>query len=787
MDEYYNIQSQEIYNSISSITCSTLYLICGDKGVGKSIFIQNILRKQNKKIIEVRNQYDDIDVFASLKSALYNSKYTSSISDLTYASQIINDFIVMCQETPETILYFDDISSYVAERSLKAIYEIIKVLIYLHSELKIIIIVECSKNILPDSFRNIYYDLRSLANHNNIYELENPQSKYLIKYFISLFSEPVDISEPMIMRICKSAFNNLLQIRRFVEYLKDINIIYFNAGKWFSEDIESQVIYNFFEKYIQPRYDKLNSQSKDVLQKASITGYTINTNLLRRPFQIMEPEKKLDNIMHLSHLIEHVNKVYNFETDEVLYYVQNTIEDNIKIKLHRSIAEYLYADISKLWNGKIDLYLYRRKLYNIAQHFLSCYDYEKSLYLYVNCIAISKQIRDFDSLKKCCELALSICEIIETDKYLLQYIHYNLACAEENLANFFQGAEKYKYILIEMKENQGLYDIYNIKYHYGYCLRRAGETQKALNILESLKKELSTKSEPYYKKKLVDVLVVLLGINDQLGKRDLREKYFNWCLNLSQELTDRTPYYKLLTKSSMYYTSIIAHKYIKEAFDFFNIGNNRLDAAIASYNLGMNEIYCFQLEEAKKHLTYSYEIFSTYGGNSISYPMCALGILNGIEQRYYDAILYFSNVITFSTNDFAKITALLNISQCYLKLNENEMAENHINMADNILNQNKSDKLVLMRNMYFTKAMLSYHSKDYNTAFDYINNALDIEKNELNYRTYNAYLARWIVELSLKLKKSVPDDITELANISLTEYKKLCFEQQVIWGNFMFW
>ena len=163
-----------------------------------------------------------------------------------------------------------------------------------------------------------------------------------------------------------------------------------------------------------------------------------------------------------------------------------------------------------------------------------------------------------------------------------------------------------------MDKNPNLYEPINIRYHYAYCLRRAGETKKAFDVLDHLRIELSVKKEPYYQQKLVDVLVVLIGIVDQLGKRELREKYFNWCLNLGQKLIDRTSYYRLLTKSSMYYTSAIAHKFIKEAFDFFDQKSNRIDAAIASYNLGMNEIYCYQLKEAQTHTSYSYEIFSTW-------------------------------------------------------------------------------------------------------------------------------------------------------------------------------
>lgn len=788
MDEFYCSQNKKLTKQFINITQTTLFLICGDKGIGKTVFIQNIIQKQGKKIIEIRDKFDDIDIFVSLKNAIDEFYPVSDVSSLNYSSQIINAFLCMCQKTPNCILYFDDISSYTEEKSLKSIYEIIKMLTLLHSDLKIIILVECSKNILSDHYRKIYYDLCTLTHPDNIFNLEHLDNNCLIQYFKSFFMESVNISDLLILRICKSAFNNLLNIKRFIEYLKDIGIIYFQAGEWISEDIDSQLTYNFFKEYIQPRYDKLDTISKQVLQKASITGYIINVNLLKRPFQVMEPEKKLNNIKRLSHLIEETNKIYNFETTEVYCHVQNQICAEEKAKLHFSLAEYLQKDIPNCWNEKMDLYSYRSKIYDIAYHYLSCCDFDKALYLYNNCIAISKRLQDYDALKKCCKKALSIYELIEPNPYMLQYIHFNLAYSEEKLANFATGATEYNYLLNDIHEYPNLYNYDNIYYHYGYCLRRAGQTQKAYEILDHLRIKFSNINDLNHQKKLVDVLIILIGITDQLGNREQRERYFNWCLNLSQGLDDKIPYYRLLTKSSMYYPSIIAHKYIKEAFEFFNKGTNRIDTAIASYNLGMNEIYCYQINEAKTHIMYSYEIFSTYGGNSISYPLCAMGILDGLNQCYKEAINKFINVINFSTNDFAKITAFVNLSQCYIKLSEYSIAENYINMAEKLLSNNDNDKLVLKRNLYFAKAMLAYiHLNNHTEALKCIRIALDIEKNHLKYRTYNVYLARWIVKLSNSLNSPISDDIKKLAAITLTDYKNACYVQNVMWGNFMFW
>ena len=60
MDEYYIEQSLKLQSAFNNLTQTELYLISGDKGVGKTVFIQNLLLKQNKKIIEIREPFDDI-------------------------------------------------------------------------------------------------------------------------------------------------------------------------------------------------------------------------------------------------------------------------------------------------------------------------------------------------------------------------------------------------------------------------------------------------------------------------------------------------------------------------------------------------------------------------------------------------------------------------------------------------------------------------------------------------------------------------------------------------------
>ena len=59
---------------------------------------------------------------------------------------------------------------------------------------------------------------------------------------------------------------------------------------------------------------------------------------------------------------------------------------------------------------------------------------------------------------------------------------------------------------------------------------------------------------------------------------------------------------------------------------------------------------------------------------------------------------------------------------------------------------------------------------------------------DLGYSTYNIYLAKWIVKLSKCVgEKNISPQIIASSKKELTAYKQFCYDNKVMWGNFMFW
>ena len=773
----------------NDITKTTLCLISGNMGIGKSYLIQQFLNDYPEKKIYLKESPNNVDVYYSIKRAVDDSnmdKIRDLKQDILYTASITKDFVTLCQSNPKCVLWVDDISTF-NSKALKQIHEILKILLLLNSELKILILIECSKDQLHEENTAIFYDIRSLIEQANIIELQRPDTEVFTSYFKALFKQPIAISYPMIQHICKSAFFNFLYIKRYVEYLKDNQIIYQENNIWYCSDIDHSISCPLLEQTIRERYNKLDNNQQDVIQKASITGMEINIELLKRPLSILNPRRKLDIIEKISNLVESQRGIYSFETDDVYFHVKSTIDETTWQELHKLIAEYLQNDTSREFYQET-IYDTRRKSYEISLHYEFSGKYEEAFRFLLICISYSKELNDFDAVIKCCQKAFLLLEVCQVNQYYKLFLFWNQAVAFENLSKFELAVNNYE-ISIKLNERLQMYDCISLEYHYGYCQRRAGYTDKAYRQLDALRKKLLDSDDEKSQRLLVKTLTVLIGILDQIGNVELKEKYYNKSLTLSQYFADKDIYYELLTKSSLYYSSEIANPFMLEAFNYFDENNKRFDTAKAAYNLGMNEIYNYELENASQHITYAYEIFSSYGGNNICYPTCAMGILAAIDKNYCLAIQHFTNVVRFATNNFAKITANINLCHCYRKLQNYNMANVKLKMASALLKEGATDKMVLTRNYLFAKAMMLYEvpAPDLTTSYLLIKEAFQTEV-DLGYSTYKNYLAKWIVKLSKRIgENNISPQIITLSKKELTTYKQFCYDNKVMWGNFMFW
>lgn len=785
--EYYPDEYSQLYAALAKGEQARLLVVKSGFGMGKSRLIESVVSALAEPYLKIEPMYGEADALSPMRNALQvflaQEKLTLSNKEplSAYQDNLKQIFLTLASQVRNLILWLDDVSLFKDSSTLAFLNDVISSVMLFKEKYPIRMIVECSEDSLSTPQKDLLYDISSLARLEDIIRLHTPSHEQLILYVDSLLERPHKISTHSVDRIIKSGFENLRYIKRVIECLKDMDTLYFQEDVWHCSDIDTERLYQYLKQHIQIRYDKLTLDLKTVLQKASITGFEIDINLLRKPFGILRAEEKLQKIELISRLIEH-EPIYRFESDEVFYFTLQEISDEQRMDLYKTAAVFMEKNLSAC-ETKTELFSLRQSYYAMANYNKSCNDYQQAFAYYLKCAIVSFILRDYKTTDKCCTSAFELEDVLSLHIYVQQTLRFLAANAKQGIGEFADAVTLWSDMLNIQGGRSQLYDVQLIKYQRAYCRRRAGNVIEAYQELELLKEFLKPKQSEL----LADVLIVLTGIVDQLGRRDDKSRYYNWSLDICQHLSDHSRYYRLLGKSNMFYVAGIALPKMKEAFSYFNKTGDRIETGKISYNIGMSSIQNSQFAEATEYLRYALEIFSSCGSRNASYVYCAQGILHGLLEEYEKAKTCFEQTVIMSTNTFAKLTAELDIFYCLQKLNRQTEAKELLNKCETYLKKNGKDKLVLLRNLYFAKAMLAWAEADVKSTYCFVCTAYEIETAKLHYHTYNIYLARWIKKLEKMLLIETSQEICQIAAKHLTAYKQRCYDQKVMWGNLMFW
>lgn len=764
-----------------------IWIIKGEAGIGKTTLIQSIIKDSNLKSMMIKNVYEEIDALAPIQSAIYSfyqkenkKEQLTNYHVLSYPEHLKQTILKICKEN-NVILFFDDICNLQSKITMTFILDLISTIITFKEKYNVVIFLEASDDSIDSIQKNFLYDLSSLLNYNQIIRLKKPDKFILQSYVYYLLNNRSCISNHTINRIIQSGFENLQFIKRIIECLKDIGTLYLKEGIWYCDSIDTEVLYDYLKDSIGIRYNKLENNLQKVFLQASVTGFEIDIKLLSNPIGVLKVENKLNRIENISKLVKKDKLTYSFESDEVYYFANNEIDDTHKSALNKLIANYLENQLPSI-DFNVKRIVLRKKYYKIAKYYENSNNMNKAFDYYTKYAILSYNLKDYLSVVSCYKIALELINIKAIDPVIQQFWLFLVANSNQQCGNFKEASYLWKK-LINWKSNSILYDSHLFHFKYGYCLRRSGKVFDAYMVLESLQEILKNEKTEI----LADVLIVLIGITDQLGKKEDKEIYYNWALDLCQNFNDKSKYYKLLGKSNMIYAAKVAIPEMKKAFEFFANSEDEMEAGKIAHNIGVSSIQDNKLCNAKEYLQIATEIFTKYSSRNISYVYCAFGIAFALQNDYDSARNEFKKVIEFSTNSFAIITAKLNLFYCFHKLKQPQLAENILIECEDNLRKNGSDKLVLQRNLYFAKAMHCYINGNIDECYKLICHAYYIEVDKLGYRTYNVYLAKWIRKLSKELNRNISSEIVSLAQQNLPTYKELCYNQQVMLGTLLFW
>lgn len=733
----------------NSLTKPTIVLVQGDYGSGKTVIIERYLNCQ--KVLRVKRAYDD-NYYASLKTCLRQFGFRS----LESIDDIRNCILNACNE--DVIMYLDDISYIKNVSFLDFMIDIIQEITQIYYQKKIMIIIEISTNKLNEEQKSFYYKICSMQ-FTIIADIKKRTSAELKMIFNSRLPKGLHLSEGCVNEIISGCFYNVANLIKFAGYLSSN----FNENKTYN--ITYKDVVDFIQGEIELRYNKLDSVLKNTIKNAAITGFTIDIELLYTPMEILQAEDNLKRIKRLSNLIISEENAYQFENNEVQYYIEHKMDDENRKGIHLMIAKFLSDKRNKFLDEKIGMH------YEHAEHYSSALTY------YFYALHMNYDKADYYAVKQIAHKLIELTKIIRISNYHQMVIYYYLFLSYEQLSNYDKALT---YIEKLISINCDLYRAEVLQYHKGYILYNYGKTEEAESILTELRKNCTDK------KLQISINNILSGIYDQLGNKLRSSRLFNEAVILSCEIGDEFSLHQLYRTYNMHYDSDVSIPKMKEAFTYFGRLKDKIEQAKAAHNLGMEYISVTDFAKAEYYIEIAIELLRPIFSHDLCFPLSAKGNLAMFFGNYVQAKECYESALGYAFDDFIKIVLYINLAFCLREQNQMSLVHEYINKAEGLLKQAVYDDLfVQKRNVCILKALLQYDQHLFTEAMAMIELAYQYETKYMRYNYYSLLLKKWYIEFADCADIKVQED--KYRNRKLRKDEQILFDRHIFVANLLFW
>lgn len=774
---------KEEYNKIinfleNSIGKFTLLLIRGDYGKGKTSLINYILNNMPNLNLLICKYPGMNTPFEEMASALFQkleednygiTEINTEISHREYLKQV---FINICKRTPDMIVVFRDMRDYDTSM-IELVKEIVSYL--KNHQIACHIIMEFSTDDLTFEQRDQLMACVSMCTIPEI-KLETKDYKIYIPYFNGLLTGKSAITEDQIKNIVTESFFNPAMIKKMVYYFIDVGIFFQNDGCWYSDEIDFHLTTKLFEKNIYQRYEKLDDVLKTTLNKASITGYEISTNLLYQPLGIIKSEDNLRRIERLSRLITHTEQTYQFENNTVYNLVLERINPSEKKALHIMIASYLYKKID--YYIKTDYPNLLQVLHIIKDHYLNADQLEEALHITSCYIEQAYHKRNYDTalsgIKEFIKLSDGKYPFSEQQMIYLEAEIYSILGRFSSAHKCLASINK-KYLPIG-NSNWILYrEVYNL-----FCSGRREESKEKADILNN--KQINDSLL------LIKLNTLLAGMYHHFGDIRYASRCYEYALsNASNNNAYYREYYYLLSISNMFLDNVLAIPKIEESMCHFKKNNLLISYAKGANNVAINYIYTGDFKIAANYLEKSYKLFDDIHSISAHYPLNNLATIYGHLQDYKKAEKMFFMALQDDLEPFSRLWISINIAHCKRKLGEFSECEYIINNVESELYNLEKNAYLLKRNLYIAKGLLQLDKNEYSAAYENLVEALHTELILLQNDTYPIFLSKLLIQVSDLAQCTYPKIAEPYKSSHVSLFCQNLLDNCTHWGNFLFW
>lgn len=673
-EEEYNLL-QGIYNDLQA---STVAAVLGEKGLGKKTVVQLFLDGKPGVIHIIPNQEPHYQLEPLVDAIKDMGALFDFSDDLIFPERLKKQLLALCKEK-QSIFYFEGMDQY-EEGLISYLLELSREILLRHPEYKTLLIFEY------DSDSNSSLKLERLLSALPPMSLDFIPFKRVstekLQVYLKKMYGVIEIQQSDLTYILNSSYGNVMYLNMIMNYLRIRGILTRHGHSFICGHITEGTLTDILGEYIKQRYDRLNSDLKDVLSKSAIIGNTFSSDLLIRPFGILHAQELLDKIESISLLIKRENEAtYTFESPESFRIISATIGEGERKQWHHILANYFVRRLERLKNNHLPFRPEQEIvcLHSAVRHYKFSSDYEKAITYSYQLACRYLEISDYDNTKKAISETRSMSDLVDLADISVENLEFHLNILEahclSDMGNYNDALFIYQGCLRQLPTSIDSTYIFSIKLDTALCHYMNGETTAALDLAETVKKELehdAPESLLYCR-----ALSYLASFNDCTGKWREKQSYFIQALTICRAKKYESDYYLLLKKASMVYDESIAVNMYPAAEKYFEIQHKTKCMAELLHNTATDYLYLAIQEQIPVPLQKSMALFSEFGSAMIHYPLNTQGIYTAVfEQKYSEAITLFHQALSYQLECYSQVVLKANMASCHLALGHPDKAKN---------------------------------------------------------------------------------------------------------------
>lgn len=622
-----------------------LTMYCGEKGKGKTSFIQ----KQYPDSFWLEKADAQLKTYGAIEATLL--RYKKAIPHDKYK---LPDKLKKLLKSKKTIVI--DNAELITEKEYNLILNSC-------TDKDIIIIFDLK---ISDVCMSGYYLTASQLHNVQLIDYDADKSEmysWIKSAYVLLDCNEYD----KLIKISGNNYNNIIKIM-------GLN----NIGNQNNAFISEKAIKDYANKTLEEFYKKISDEYKQTLEQSSVIGETFALDPLKhnKGFNQHNAKQYLEAIENLKLFIqsrENSDDEYNFIDNEIHKAVYDGIPSNTKSEWIKILKNYFFTVLEYEHDDEVVLRDLHRLLQIGKEIYILPEDDLVSIYLKLM-DTCNRQGDILKTLEYAENLFFSITEKSHygVKQFVYGYIvkNYINIGSFDKLTNFLKNINSY-----EFYDGSTLYS----DYYRAQALYNNGDIDEAFNIIQNLLEIL----EKHFSKSNVQKIHCLVyslaaTIWEHLQIDDRSYKFYSIALNSSQMLTDKTVFYDILKKSSMFEDYTFSYMYLKECIDFYSEKHMLYQEGEACFNLGTDILFNEGAKhgETKHYLTKAHEIFKDFPNEKYAYAKNNLALYYiMVENNAEKAYVLLNEAAILGLSAFTYMTIYQNMCECLILLGKTESEE----------------------------------------------------------------------------------------------------------------